>query len=90
MIRTRNHTLSGTPLEMTIEDMINTPNTISIQNTSSSGYAYLGNESVSASSYGFRLYPGHSFQADLAADHKIWAVGDSGVSVAIMVIEKTQ
>jgi hypothetical protein len=73
---------------MTINDAIDTPNSISIQNTSPTGFAYIGNENVSSSSYGFKLYPGQSFMADLAADYQIWAIGDNNVTVAVMIIEK--
>jgi hypothetical protein len=90
MLRTRNYTLNGTPQQMTIDDMINTPNTISIQNTSPTGFAYIGTENVSNSSYGFKLYPGQGFMADLASEHKLWAVGDSNVTVAVMIIERPQ
>lgn len=90
MIRTRNYVLNGTPQEMTINDMINTPNTISIENTAATGFAYIGLENVSSSSYGFKLYPGQSFMADLSSDHQLWAVGDNGVTVAVMIIERPQ
>jgi hypothetical protein len=90
MLRTKNLTLSATPVEVTIDDMIDTPNTISIQNTTTSKYAYLGGPNVSTTNYGFKLYPGQAFQADLAADHQIWAVGDEGTTVAAFIIERTQ
>lgn len=53
----------------------------------SSGYAYLGNESVSSSIYGHRLYPGQSFTIELAPSDRIFAVGDSGVSVALFKLD---
>lgn len=88
MLRTRNLNLNGTAQQITIDDVINNPNSISIQNLSDSGYAYLGNESVTSSSYGHKLFPGQSFSIDLSPYDKIWAVGDSGVTIAVFIMEK--
>lgn len=60
---------------------------LSIQNIADTGYAYIGNESVSLSDYGHKLYPGQSFTIELAPNDKIWAVGDTGVSVAIFTLD---
>lgn len=51
------------------------------------GYAYLGNESVSSSDYGHKLYPGQSFTIELAPSDKIFAVGDAGVSIALFKLD---
>jgi hypothetical protein len=88
MLRTRNLTLNGTAQEITIDDAVDSPNNISIQNTSDSGYAYLGIENVTSSNYGHKLFPGQSFSTDLLANDKIFAVGDSGVTVAVFILEK--
>lgn len=88
MLRTRNLTLNGTAQELTINDAVDNPNSISIQNISDAGYAYIGNESVTTSSYGHKLFPGQSFAIDLAANDQIWAAGDSGVTVAVFILEK--
>jgi hypothetical protein len=88
MLRTRNLTLNGTAQELTIDDVIDTPNTVSIQNLSDSGFAYLGNEIVTTSNYGHKLFPGQSFSIELNSDDKLWAVGDSGVTVAVLILEK--
>lgn len=88
MLRTRNLTLNETAQELTIDDMIDTPNTVSIQNTSETGYAYIGAESVSTSVYGHKLFPGQSFSVDLGANDQIFAVGDSGVTAAVFILEK--
>jgi len=88
MLRTRNLTLNGTAQELTINDVINTPNSFSIQNTSDSGYAYLGNESVTSSVYGHKLFPGQSFSIELGSNDRVFAVGDSGVSVAVFILDK--
>lgn len=88
MLRTKNLTLNGTAQELTINDAVDNPNSISIQNSSESGYAYLGNEGVTSSNYGHKLFPGQSFSTDLGANDQIWAVGDSGVTVAVFILEK--
>ena len=87
MLRTRNLTLSGTAQELTVNDIVDTPNTLSVQNLSDTGYAYLGNSGVTTSSYGHKLFPGQSFSIELESDDQIWAVGDSGVTVAVFILE---
>jgi hypothetical protein len=88
MLRTRNLTLNSTPTLLTITDNIDTPNDFSIQNTHASAYAYLGNESVSATNFGHKLYPGQTFSIQLDPYDKIYAVGDSGSTVAVFVNER--
>jgi hypothetical protein len=84
MLRTKNLTLSSTAQELTIDDMVDTPNTISVQNTDSSAPLYIGNESVTTTNYGIKLSAGQAWSADLGADDKIYAVGTSTVSVLIL------
>jgi len=86
MLRTRNLTLSGTAQELTINDVINTANTISVQNTHGSEMLYLGTASVSDSSYGIRLLPGATWSADLGSSDEIFATGLG--TVAVMILEK--
>lgn len=88
MLRTRNLTLSGTAQELTIDDAVDSPNSISIQNTSETGYAYIGSPTVSSSSYGHKLFPGQSFFIELGAEDKLHATGDTGVTVAVLILEK--
>jgi len=87
VIRQRIITLSGTPQELTYEGTIDPLSVLSIQNTVSSGYAYIGNESVSTSDYGHKLYPGQSFTIELAPNDRLYAVGDSGVKVAVFSLD---
>jgi len=86
MLRTRNLTLNGTAQELTIDDMIDTPNTISVQNTDVSASLYIGNESVTTSNYGIKLTAGQIWSADLGADDKVYAVGTS--TAAVMILER--
>lgn len=86
MLRTRNLTLTSTAQELTIDDAMDSPNTISVQNTDVAATLYIGNESVSSSNYGIKLTAGQIWSADLAADDKIYAVGTA--SVAVMILER--
>jgi hypothetical protein len=84
MLRTRNITVNGTPSLLTIPDHVDTPNTISIQNTDPSNPVYIGDESVTTSSYGIKLIAGQIFSADLGAYDKLYAIGSGTVSVLIL------
>jgi hypothetical protein len=86
MLRTRNLTLTSTAQELTINDDINTPNTISVQNTDSSATIYLGGPAVSSSSYGVKLSAGQIWSADLAANDQLYAVGTG--TVAVLILER--
>lgn len=87
MIRNRNLTLSATAQEVTIADSIDTANAISIQNTHASLNAYIGNDGVTTSSYGVRLKAGEAVSFDLGASDRLYAVGDAGATLAILIIE---
>jgi hypothetical protein len=86
MLRTRNLTLTSTAQELTINDDIDTPNTISVQNTDDSAPIYIGNQSVTSSNYGIKLAAGQIWSADLAPNDEIYAVGTS--TVAVLILER--
>lgn len=86
MLRTRNLTLTSTPTLLTFSDDLETPNTISVQNTSDSATLYLGGESVSSSLYGVRLLAGQVWSADLGAYDQLYAVGTG--TVAVLILER--
>lgn len=86
MIRTRNLSLSGTAVQLTITDEVSTPNTISVQNTHTTEILYLGTASVSDLSYGIKLAPGQIWSADLGSYDDIFATGLC--TVAVMILEK--
>lgn len=61
--------------------------TISIQNTGSVN-VYLGDSTVTASSYGYILAPLANFSADLAPNDEIYAIADSGTpNVAVIKVQ---
>lgn len=87
MIKTKNIELSSTPINLTYTGAIDPPIALSIQNVMTSGFAYLGAEDVSSTNYGYKLYPSQSFIIELAPNDKIFAVGDSGVRIAIFSLD---
>ncbi len=87
MLRTRNLTLTSTAQEITIDDDIDTVNTISVQNTHATENAFLGAANVTSSVYGIKLVPGTIWSADLGPNDQIFAVGNN-TTLAIMVLEK--
>ena len=86
MLRTRNLTLTSTAQELTIDDSIDTANTISVQNTDASAPVYIGGPSVTSSIYGIKLAAGQIWSADLAPNDQIYAVGTS--TVAVLILER--
>jgi hypothetical protein len=79
--------LNSTPVDLTLSGSIDPCLAVSIQNIMTTGFAYLGNENVSSSLYGHKLYPGQSFTIELAPNDKIFAVGDAGVSIAKFILD---
>lgn len=62
--------------------------TLSIQNIMETGYAYLGNAYVTTTNFGHKLYPGQSFTIELSVGDNLYAVGDSGVQVALFEMDR--
>jgi hypothetical protein len=87
MIRQQIIALNSTPIDLTLSGVIDPAIAMSIQNIMTTGFAYLGNENVSSSNYGHKLYPGQSFTIELAPNDKLFAVGDSGVSIAKFILD---
>lgn len=87
MINQKIQALNSTPVDLTYTGSVDPLTVMSVQNIMQSGFAYLGNENVTSSVYGHKLYPGQSFTIELAPNDKLFAVGDSGVSVAIFTLD---
>lgn len=81
-------TLNSTPQNLVTRETVHSLNTLSVQNIMTTGYAYLGNENVSLTNYGHKLYPGQSFTIELSWSDNLYAIGDSGVKVAVMEIDR--
>lgn len=87
MINQKIQALNSIPVDLTYTGSVDPLTVMSVQNIMQSGFAYLGNENVTSSVYGHKLYPGQSFTIELAPNDKLFAVGDSGVSVAIFTLD---
>lgn len=86
MLRTRNITLSSTPILLTLSDQVDSANTISIQNTDPSATLYLGGENITLSDYGIKLAPGQLWSADLGPYDKLYAIGTG--TAAVLILER--
>lgn len=87
MLKHRVISLNDTPQDLVIHEPVDALAVFSVQNTMSVGFAYLGNSSVTSTSYGHKLYPGQSFTIELAPNDKLFAVGDTGVKVAVFSLD---
>jgi hypothetical protein len=58
-----------------------------MQNVNASGYIYIGNENVSSTNYGFRLYPNQAISIELNGRDAIYAVSSaSDMKVAVLSV----
>lgn len=89
MIKQRMYDLNGTPVNISIHEVIDSMNNLCIQNISNTGNVYIGTSAVTTTSYGHRLYPGSSLTIELAAAANIYAVGESGTKIAVLELEVT-
>lgn len=90
MIRHSLKALSTTvPVELTIEDSINGTNTFIVQNVSETEYIYIGNNTVSSSNFGFKIYPKQAFTVELRPNDKVYAVGSASINAVCMSIERS-
>lgn len=53
---------------------------VAIQNLHATHFVYLGDSTVSTTSYGFRIDPGQTWTADLHPEDEMWAVTDTGTT----------
>lgn len=59
---------------------------ITIQNINTVGYIYIGNESVTTTSYGYRLSPNNAISFELPGTDHLYAVGSSdGLQAAVLM-----
>ena len=72
-----------------IADSIKSSFTLVIQNINTTGYIYIGNGSVSATNYGFRISPNQAFTIELSSSEDMYALAsEAGMSVAVMEISR--
>lgn len=87
-LRHKIQSLNSTAVNLVVRENTDAVNSMSIQNVSNVGFAYLGNESVTTTNFGIKLFPGQIYTIELAPSDNIWAAGDSGVQVAIFNIDR--
>lgn len=59
---------------------------ITIQNSNDAGYIYVGKDTVSSTSYGFRLLPNHSISVELNGRDSLYVIGStSNMKVAVLM-----
>lgn len=80
---------TSTPIELTIEDSINSVCTLVVENINDSGNIFIGNSGVSSSNFGFKLYPRQAFTVELRPYDRLYAVSDSEMQISCMSIERS-
>lgn len=88
MIKTRNMTLNGTATLVMPTDSTPGYSSVAIENTSTTGFAYIGDATVTTSNYGFKLYPAQTITMDVDQYEKLYICGDTGVTAAILILDK--
>lgn len=88
-LRHKIQSLNSTAVNLVVRETTDARNSMSIQNISNTGFAYLGNNSVTTIDFGIKLFPGQIYTIEFAPSDDIWAVGDSGVQVAIFNIDRS-
>jgi hypothetical protein len=84
----RQLTLNSTAQNLVFRETVHSVNTLVVQNISQIGFAYIGTADVSSTNFGFKLFPGQSFTAELAYSDNLYAAGDSGVQVSILELDR--
>lgn len=87
-LKQRKLSLTSTPQNLVYREVVHSLNTLVVQNISQVGFAYIGTSDVSSSNFGFKLFPGQSFTIELSYSDNIYAVGDSGVEVSILELDR--
>lgn len=90
MIRHRLQALStSSATQLTIDDEVQSANTLVVQNINDSGFIYIGTTAVTSSNYGYKIYPGQGFTVELSAYTRVYAVSSAtSMTAAVMVIER--
>ena len=80
------HTLSNTTSTKLTPNGSHSGMDFTVQNSNDTGYIYLGGtESVSSTSYGFRILPNHSISFEIAGKDALYAIAsDNGMKAAVI------
>lgn len=80
-------TLSNTVATRLTPSGVHSGINLSVQNVNESGYIYLGGETVSTSSYGFRIAPSSAISFELDGPDAIYAVSETdGLNAAVITL----
>lgn len=78
-------TLSNTTATRITPNGIHSGLDISIQNVNDTGYVYVGNESVTTSSYGFRILPNAAISFELDGSEALYLIASTnGLNAAVI------
>ena len=58
---------------------------LTVQNVDETAIVYIGGESVTAASYGFKLTPGAGFSIELNPNDRLYAISDTDASEAALL-----
>jgi hypothetical protein len=80
------HTLSNTAATKLTPNGSHSGMDFTVQNSNDTGYIYLGGtESVSSTSYGFRILPNHSISFEIAGKDALYAIASAnGMKAAVI------
>lgn len=88
MLRTAVYTLNTTPVKLSISDEVEGPSTLHVKNLDNSKHVYLGGSNVTSTSFGMKLEPLENFVIDLGPYDHLWAAGETGSSVSVLILER--
>jgi hypothetical protein len=90
MIRHELKSISNTTAtSLDVANNIRSSYTIIVQNINDTGYIYIGNDQVTSSSYGFKIYPTQAITIELPSRTTMYALASaSGMSVSVMEIDR--
>jgi len=80
---------NSTATSLDLPENIRSSYTLVVQNVNNSGYIYIGNEEVTTSNYGYKLFPGQGITIELPSRTTMYAISSNGgMSLAIMEISR--
>lgn len=70
-------TLSSASATLVGPSVVHSGADLTLQNVNSSGYIYLGTQSVTSTSYGYRILPNHAISFELPGNATIYAISSA-------------
>ena len=90
MVRHQVKSISSTEAtSLDIAETIRSSYTLIVQNINASGYIYVGNNDVTSSNFGYKIYPGQGITVELPSRTIMYAIAsDVDMSASIMEIDR--